>query len=860
MTLALVRAVEQPQADLDLRERLDPSVLKEMGWDEDLLRFDFPPDHPIVGYRPCPVDACRREATTAGGFCTACVRAWEREGSPDQDAFMKSFGKRRHWRERECLVCCVDGFRRPANAQGLCRLCNSHRKSRGQSVEAFVKGDSRWPPAEPRETLGACRAVSCGRLADVDTTQLCLAHHRAWGRLRPRPELETFLHTASPVQGDRTGSASLAGIPPAVVTELLFGAQTAVRSGTKVPPTRWRAIADLLRAQQPSSILDVDPSVLVVHLRRIIEFIQDALLTIDLRIENEVPKDKWDLRAWGMTGTLSFVGGPGSTNGFGDPVKPLQQPWLKEAAKLWACETLVSHRTDSGARTAINGLGRWSAHLARREDRGLDPAALTRMDITSFLASLAIEVDEGRMVPYVRNRVIRGLRLFLRESRDLGLTGQGKPLEGLAADVAVRRGDSTGITQRRRFDDDEAGDAIPEAVLAQLLHPENLDKLSDHSQSRFRLALETGRRPAETCGLAWDCLVYDTSYDENGQPVRVPVLLHDMPKVGLKDCRLPIKEDVAEIIRAQQRRVRDRYPLTSTDQLRLFPRANKNPDGSKAFAANSFAGELRAWADSIELLDGVVEDGELVPLVGHDGSAVRFPSSGVFPYALRHTYAQRHIENGTDVVALCALMGHSDLTTTQGYFRISAGMQRRAVELMTSMQFNVLGSLVPSAAPSGSDHLRYSLGQIAVPMGSCTEPSNVSAVGRSCEFRHRCFGCGHFRTDPSYLTELQAYLERRLADRERLRAAVPGLAEWARREVIPSDDEIEVVERLIANCKEKLNEVDEADRPDVVDAIAVLRRGRRRLVSNFPAHLRDVVAQSQPSVFPLAQLRSRHES
>lgn len=51
-------------------------------------------------------------------------------------------------------------------------------------------------------------------------------------------------------------------------------------------------------------------------------------------------------------------------------------------------------------------------------------------------------------------------------------------------------------------------------------------------------------------------------------------------------------------------------------------------------------------------------------------------------------------------------------------------------------------------------------------MGSCVEPSNVRARGGACDFRYRCFGCTHSRTDPSYLPELRAYLSRLLATRQ----------------------------------------------------------------------------------------------
>ena len=58
-----------------------------------------------------------------------------------------------------------------------------------------------------------------------------------------------------------------------------------------------------------------------------------------------------------------------------------------------------------------------------------------------------------------------------------------------------------------------------------------------------------------------------------------------------------------------------------------------------------------------------------------------------------------------------------------------------------------------------SEHARYAVGDVAVPYGRCTEPSNVKAGGGACPVRFRCAGCDHFRTDVSHLPELTAYLD-----------------------------------------------------------------------------------------------------
>lgn len=42
------------------------------------------------------------------------------------------------------------------------------------------------------------------------------------------------------------------------------------------------------------------------------------------------------------------------------------------------------------------------------------------------------------------------------------------------------------------------------------------------------------------------------------------------------------------------------------------------------------------------------------------------------------------------------------------------------------------------------------VGQVAVPFGICTEPSNVKAGGQSCPCQFTCLGCGHFHSDPSF--------------------------------------------------------------------------------------------------------------
>jgi hypothetical protein len=317
-----------------------------------------------------------------------------------------------------------------------------------------------------------------------------------------------------------------------------------------------------------------------------------------------------------------------------------------------------------------------------------------------------------------------------------------------------------------------------------------------------------------------------------------------MPKVGKIDLRLPIHEREAKIISAQQDRVRAAFPDTPTGQLALLPRPLKNPDGTKPVAPGWLSRVVRRWADALPSLDGPERDAA--------GNPVPFPRARVFPYAFRHSFAQRHADAGTPVDTLKELLGHQTIRVTLGYYRVTTQRKRAAQDALGPLQLDAGGLLVrPGTGPLGSaEALREQVGQVAVPFGICTEPVNVAAEGHSCPFRHRCLGCEYFRTDPSYQLELKAYLAQLIADKERLAAAVPQLAEWARADAVPSDEEIEAVRRLLRANDEVIASLDARDRQAIEAAIATMRTGRAGLTDAVPVELRGLARQNRPTLFP----------
>jgi hypothetical protein len=133
----------------------------------------------------------------------------------------------------------------------------------------------------------------------------------------------------------------------------------------------------------------------------------------------------------------------------------------------------------------------------------------------------------------------------------------------------------------------------------------------------------------------------------------------------------------------------------------------------------------------------------------------------------------------------------------------------------------------------------------------------VRADGQSCPFPHRCLGCAYFRTDPSFQPELRAYLTSLLADQERLNAAAPQLADWARRDALPSEEEIEALRRLIASNDEVVAALDDSSVPPSSNAIATMRKHWAGLEASFPVQFRELVRPAVPTVFPNVERQLR---
>jgi site-specific recombinase XerD len=400
------------------------------------------------------------------------------------------------------------------------------------------------------------------------------------------------------------------------------------------------------------------------------------------------------------------------------------------------------------------------------------------------------------------------------------LTRPGGTAAGLPDDVIMGRHDIPSEP-----DPDEQGRDLPAWVMQVL--DANLLALEERSGTDVRrmaeLMIDTGRRPDEICQLRLDCLARDA----HGKPV----LIYADSKNHRPGRRLPVAEATARIIARQQADVRARFPATAAGDLPLFPRDRTNPRGTGTYSEAVFTSAHRKWVDLIA--------GQLVTTVtSADGTRHEeaFDQLAVVPYAYRHSYAQRHADEGVPPDVLRDLLGHDSIQTTLGYYRVSEKRVRVAVDRVSAHQFDGQGRrvMLEIRALLADEHARMRVGQVAVPFGTCTEPSNVKAGGQACPYKFTCLGCGHFRSDPSYLPELKSYRQQLLADRERVRAAT-DLQDWAKEQAAPREEEISQLRDLIRRIEADLHDLTEQDQAMIAEAVSVIRKTRQVVSLGMPA-------------------------
>ncbi|WP_328863945.1 hypothetical protein [Streptomyces virginiae] len=209
---------------------------------------------------------------------------------------------------------------------------------------------------------------------------------------------------------------------------------------------------------------------------------------------------------------------------------------------------------------------------------------------------------------------------------------------------------------------------------------------------------------------------------------------------------------------------------------------------------------------------------------GRDGLPVPFDRNKIFPYAFRHSYAQRHADANIPIDVLKELMDHKSADTPGRYYKVSLRRKQEAVKTMRLHVVDRHGNPAPMASNKA-----YEMRSVAVPFGGCVEPSNVKAGGQACPIRFQCAGCGFYRPDPSYLAAIEDQIRDLKTDKET--ALAMGTAEYVVRNL---QDQIDSFKKVSANMHEQIAELPEAERQELMESVKVLRKSRAALGRILP--------------------------
>lgn len=781
-------------------------------WDGQSLLFTGDVDNPRTRAYSCRTLACSTVVHT-NSFCFQCTQQMKAGGQlaeefaavyvPPRLAVAGGQDPARCAVQRAGHRC---GY--PASSRGLCIVhYQGWRKHSGRptftGAELTAWAAESEVPIE--DQVPACAVPGCVSAA-APRRILCAYHHRARAAAVRRGEAGS--DAASWAEGQipflQQHQFSLRPLGELVRLEFLYALQQRDARGAKLDAQCVRHLVRTFTGAESLLLIERADALLLVERAsnntraHVKEFFRHARAGYEQAL-GRGPRDGevWDAVSAKLASRYSRSGRR-YNQGTIDFTK-IAQPWLRHAALEWARamdpDTFVLRRT-------LDSCVRASVALQARPGGGHDPAGLTFADMDAVVEAFkdARKPDGERYAFTHRRDQLTKFFQLLDFGRKAGL------LEELAGGFARHQSHMIPTEER---EDEEAGKAIPEPVIAQLdAHVNTLGVGFPYGQmapadvqlmfqTAFVVLRDTGRRPIEVCSLKTSCLEID------GDDV---TLIWDNHKKKRYRRRLPITTDTAGAIQRWMRR-REQLNLPPRSRTYLFPAISADT-GVPYLGSGNLARAIRAWVDALPAL----HSGNL----DRDGAPLPYDTAGIFPYAFRHSYAQRHADAGVRPDVLRDLMDHRSVDTTMGYYKVSLERKRAAVATMRLQVVDRSGKPAPMASTTA-----YQARSVAVPYGNCTEPTNIKAGGKSCPLRFQCAGCGFYRPDPSYLPAIEEHLHQLRTDRETAHAL--DVADFVTRNLT---DQIDAYTEVAEKMHKQLAKLPTDQQTEIEEAARILRKAR----------------------------------
>ncbi|WP_139057753.1 tyrosine-type recombinase/integrase [Tsukamurella pseudospumae] len=777
-------------------------------------------------------------------LCTACTKAHRAAGGT-REQFLASYvvpHRKRRGGRRNPGLCVVrdpgpEGQRcgRMPLSHGLCEehQIEWYNYSRYRAITAGHRQAWATSIASPLAAVERCLVLGC----DMDssfTTKICTLHRRRYGASGKRVPVEQWAATQTPAT--EANLASLVPLPEQLRWEILYAltirdkrAQAGGHGG-RIEPAVIRAIVKKLApaASEDPGEEAVVPVTLVApagserHQRLTAMFTRNANGAAHIAEFMRSVTAAHD-RCFGIAPTSTSLWHLSDLDGPDTSVAPARDRrgkkrgrvkvdfaditvvWLRDLMQLWIAGER-EHIPPATIPETLRAVIAASKALEHRPGGGQDPTAVALADLDAIVETIrnltALDDPERLLTSKTRAGHLRRFFDLLEYGHTHG------HLTALAPTFFRRRHHHIQILTHER--EERARHSVPDHAITVL--DQHLDLiaatnpypgLTDEQRQQmgrclYILLRDTGRRPNEICSLDRDCLIDGSE----------PELRWNNTKSNRPSRRLPITTGTAAEIRTWQG-IRTALLTHPDSNDYLFPthhtgQRNRPLPGLPHLNTST----LRTW-----IVDWAADVNNRA--TDHLGRPRPLDGIRIFPYAFRHSYAQRHVDAGVDVDVLRELMDHKSISTTIGYYDISTTRKRAAVSTVAKHVIDRTGKHVPTTATT------YGLRTVAVPYGSCTEPTNVKSGGTECPIRFHCAGCAFYRSDPSYIPALEQHILALKTNRE------TALASDAADYVITSlTSDIDAFTGILHTMRARIDQLSESDRDDLTTACTTLHLAR----------------------------------
>lgn len=435
-------------------------------------------------------------------------------------------------------------------------------------------------------------------------------------------------------------------------------------------------------------------------------------------VEAELCKDIWD--CWALPGVRYAAHKTQRYLNF-TRIPALFRPVLKRYFKM-----LIVQFSLSECMRKLWVLGIFIAFFTERHPAARDFEHLSRADIEAYLLYLKTRPNRyGRTTSQEHMWVaLHGLKQFLEylertSSPEAPLTPVWKLI--WPNDVSKKIG----------YDSREVK-YIPDLVLRQL--EQHMHHLPAKYLPVVILLRASGWRISDILNLRYESCLQRTA---SGW-----WLCGDIAKTNILNHKIPISDEIAALVTAQCRLVKNTYDLEANPKGYLFPASTHQRRGRPLFA-NSVQNALNRLAITHDIRD-------------ETGTIFHFKT-----HAFRHTKGVELINNGMSLTHVQKWLAHLSPEMTLVYAKLlDTTMRQEWEQAFAKGAVRIDGAGEPKVVSTGQlsteqeiewEHIRHNLDAVRLPNGYCFKPKKAHCPTQETP----CYTCHHFCTTADFLPQFE---------------------------------------------------------------------------------------------------------